>query len=67
MARNVEREIEALLAAKTQQIPRWHDFVERGEHQLSLADHIQLLHQLLGIHAELIVRLAQEIDAHEGT
>jgi hypothetical protein len=67
MARNVEREIEALLAAKTQQIPRWHDFVERGEHQLSLADHIELLHRLLGIHAELIIRLAQEIDALNGT
>ena len=65
MARNVAQEIDALLAAKTQQIPRWHDFVERQEHELSVADHIQLLHSLLGIHAELIVRLAQEIDALE--
>ncbi len=67
MARQVEREIEALLAAKTQQIPRWHDFVERGEQQLSVADHIELLHHMLGIHAELIVRLAQEIDQLGGT
>jgi len=63
----VEREIEALLAAKMQQIPRWHDFVERGEHQLSVSDHIELLHHMLGIHAELIVRLAQEIDQLGGT
>lgn len=63
----VEREIEALLAAKMQQIPRWHDFVERGERQLSVADHIQLLHNMLGIHSELIVRLAQEIDQLDGT
>ena len=66
MARNVEREIEALLAAKTQQIPRWHDFVERGEHEMSVSDHIQLLHHLVWIHGELIVRLAQEIDALDG-
>jgi hypothetical protein len=67
MAPNVEREIEALIAAKTQQIPRWHDFVQRRERELSVADHIQLLHLLLGIHAELIIRLAQEIDAFNGT
>jgi hypothetical protein len=67
MARNVEREIEALLDAKRQQIPRWHDFVERGEQSLSVADHIDLLHRLLGIHAELIIRLAREIDALGGT
>lgn len=67
MARNVEREIEALLAAKTQQIPRWHNFVARGEQELSVADHIELLHHLLGIHAELIVRLAHEIDALDRT
>lgn len=67
MTRNVEREIEALLAAKTEQIPRWHDFVERREHELSVGDHIQLLHRLVGIHAELIIRLAQEIDALDGT
>ena len=66
MTRNLEREIEALLAAKTQQIPRWHDFVQRREHELSVADHIQLLHGLVGIHAALIVRLAQEIDALDG-
>jgi hypothetical protein len=67
VARTVEREIEALLAAKTQQIPRWHDLVERGDHELSVADHIQLLHGLLEVHAELIVRLAQEIDALDGS
>ena len=50
-----------------QQIPRWHDFVERHEHQLSVAEHIQLLHEMLTIHAELIVRLAQEIDQLNGT
>jgi hypothetical protein len=67
MARNVEREIEALLAAKTQQIPRWHDFVQHGEHELSIGDHIELLHRLLGIHAELIVRLARELDTLDRT
>lgn len=67
MARQIGREIEALLAARVQQIPRWHDFVESGEHDLSMGDHIQLLHHLLAIHAELIVRLAQEIDAIGGS
>jgi hypothetical protein len=66
VARQIGREIEALLGARVQQIPHWHDFVEHGEHGLSMADHIQLLHHLLAIHAELIVRLAQEIDAVQG-
>jgi hypothetical protein len=66
VGREMEREIEALLAARTEQIPSWHDVVQRGEHELSVFDHIQLLHHLLGIHAELIVRLAQAIDALDG-
>jgi hypothetical protein len=32
-----------------------------------VSDHIQLLHRLIGIHREVIVRLAQEIDALDGT
>jgi hypothetical protein len=66
VAREIGREIEALLAARVQQIPRWHDFIENGEHELSMGDHIQLLHHLLAIHSELIVRLAEEIDAVQG-
>ena len=61
MPRNVELEIDALLAARKQQIPQWHDFVRRGEQRLSLGDHIELIHGLLGVQSELIVRLAREI------
>ena len=66
MAHNVEREVEAFLVVKTQQIPRWHDFVQRDEHELSVRDHIELLHRPLGIHAEPLVPLAREIDALDG-
>jgi hypothetical protein len=62
-ARSVEREIEAVLRARTEQIPELHDVCGKGGTPLSLAGHIELLHRLLGVHSELILRLAREVDS----
>ena len=63
MPRNAEREIDALLTAGKQQIPQWHDVVRRGEQRPSLGDHIELVHGLLRVRSEPIVRLAREVDS----
>ena len=62
MARELEREIEALLQAKTEQIPLWHDLVDRGL-GANIQEGLELAFALLQVHRQIILRLAREIDS----
>ena len=64
MPQELEREIEALLQAKTEQIPLWHELVERGL-GANLQEGVELAFALLEVHREIILRLAREIDGLE--
>ncbi len=61
MPRELEKEINALLQAKTEQIPLWHDIAERHL-GANLQEGLTLAFGLLGVHREIILRLARELD-----
>jgi hypothetical protein len=61
MPQELEREIEALLRAKTEQIPLWHETVDQGI-GANLQQGVELAFALLGVHREIILRLARELD-----
>lgn len=60
MPRGLEREIEALLRAKTEQVPLWHEIVDRGL-GANVREGVELVFALLEVHREVILRLAREI------
>jgi hypothetical protein len=64
MPRELEREIEALLQAKTEQIPLWHELIDRGL-GANVQEGLELAFALLHVHRQIILRLAHEIDSLE--
>jgi hypothetical protein len=64
MARTVEEDIALLLQARTEQIPLWHDIVDRGV-AASVQEGLELAYALLDVHREVILRLAREVDLLE--
>ena len=59
---NLEKEIKSLFHAKTEQIPRLHEVMNREGDAMSLDEHVEVLVGLLKVHREIIIRLAKEID-----
>ena len=68
MARNLEKEIDALFRAKLEQLPAWHKTTSRpGDEVLSFKDGLDLLYGMIRNHREIILRLAREIDDFAGS
>jgi hypothetical protein len=63
VAGRLEKEIDALLLARTEQIPAWHEAMSGpGDEPLSIEQGLDLLYGMIRVHMEVIRRLAREID-----
>jgi len=67
VARSFENEMEAFMKAKTEQIPTWHEVMERPRGtEVSVPEHVAILVGLSGVYRQAILRVAQEIDHMAG-
>src|SRR5471032_836922 len=66
MPRSLRNELDALMKAQMEQLPDWHEAMARPGDNLNLQETVNIVLRWQGIHREMILRLAEEIDRLSG-